>query len=257
MALVHMAQRLFLPGAKVSKNDQQLGNFKSDSGRFDSAGKVIVSKVRYWCIALDLSALPITLSDKLIPSGTDSDQVMQLQEIEQRIDQLARHMDFFDASLSVDLLYWLADDLLMKVDRMTMAHSVEARAPYLDPDLILKALALPRTYKLRGNMGKFILRKLLEKRFPGAIGKSLAWRKKHGFEAPVDSWLRKNLRECVEDRLSPAMLAKSGLLDVAFASKVKENFYSLSIDTPLRRKVWLLLCFQTWYELHETGFGFR
>ncbi len=195
--------------------------------------------------------------NKLIPSGTGSDQVMYLQEIEQRMTQLTRHMDFFDASLSVDLLYWLADDLLMKVDRMTMAHSVEARAPYLDPDLILKALALPRRYKLRGNEGKLVLRKLLEKRFPGTTGKSLAWRRKHGFEVPVDSWLRKNLRECVEDRLSPAMLAKSGLLDVAFASKVKENFYSLSIDTPLRRKLWLLLCFQTWYELHETGFGFR
>jgi asparagine synthase (glutamine-hydrolysing) len=157
----------------------------------------------------------------------------------------------------VDLLYWLADDLLMKVDRMTMAHGVEARAPYLDPDLISKALALPQRHKLRGKIGKFALRGLVEKRFSGAIGRSLAWRGKHGFEVPVDSWLRKNLRECVEDRLSPAMLAKSGLLDVAFALKVKESFYSSPANTPLRRKLWLLLCFQTWYALHETGFGFR
>jgi hypothetical protein len=61
----------------------------------------------------------------------------------------------------------------------------------------------------------------------------------------------------VEARLSPASLAKSGFIDVDFAMKLKENFYSSSVDTSLRRKLWMLLCFQTWYELHETGFGFR
>lgn len=193
----------------------------------------------------------------LIASNSKNDQVTYLQEMEQRIVQLAEHMDSFDASLSGDLLYWLADDLLMKVDRMTMAHSVEARAPYLDPDLILKALALPQNHKLQGNTGKVILRKLIERHFPGNVGKSLAWRKKHGFEVPVNSWLRNNLRECVEDRLSPVKLAKSGFLDVPLAVKLKENFYSSPAYSPLRRKLWMLLCFQTWYDLHESGFGFR
>jgi asparagine synthase (glutamine-hydrolysing) len=193
----------------------------------------------------------------LIPSGSDNGQVVYLKEIEQRIRQLEQYMDPFNASLSGDLLYWLADDLLMKVDRMTMANSVEARAPYLDPALILKALALPRDQKLRGKVGKFVLRKLVETHFPGDVGKSLAWRKKHGFEVPVSSWLRKNLRECVEDRLSPMSLARSGLFDVSFVAKLKDNFYSSPVDTPLRRKLWMLLCFQTWYEWHEKGFGFR
>jgi asparagine synthase (glutamine-hydrolysing) len=193
----------------------------------------------------------------LIPEGSDDNQVVYLQEMEQRIIQLERSMDPFDASLSGDLLYWLPDDLLMKVDRMTMAHSVEARAPYLDPHLILKALALPQKYKLQGNSGKYILRELVKKYFPGPVGKSLARRKKHGFEVPVGTWLRGNLRECVEDRLSPEKLAKSGLLDIGFATRLKENFYSTQADTPLRRKLWMLLCFQTWYELHEQGFGFR
>jgi len=193
----------------------------------------------------------------LIPSDNHKNQIAYLQEIEQRISQLQKYMNSFDASLTGDLLYWLVDDLLIKVDRMTMAHSVEARAPYLAPELILKALALPRKHKIRRNAGKIILRKLVEKHFPGAVGKTLAWRKKHGFEVPVDSWLRENLRECVEDRLSPQKLAESGLLDVTFAGKLKKNFYSSPVDTPLRRKLWMLLCFQTWYELHEAGFGFR
>ncbi len=193
----------------------------------------------------------------LISFNDKNNQVIRLQEIEQSIVQLAKHMDSFSASLSGDLLYWLADDLLMKVDRMTMAHSVEARAPFLDPELISRALALPAKYKLKGKTGKYMLRGLVEKHFPGEIGRSLAWRKKHGFEVPVSSWLRHNLRECVEDRLSPAKLAASGLLDTAFVLDLKKNFFASQADTPLRRKIWMLLCFQSWYEMHEVGFGFR
>ena len=166
-------------------------------------------------------------ADHTIKSLTSSNgnQLIRLQEIEQRIVQLGRYMDPLSASLSGDLLYWLADDLLMKVDRMTMAHSVEARAPFLDPELIGKALALPAKYKLKGKTGKHMLRELVEKHFPGEMGRSLAWRKKHGFEVPVSSWLRHNLRECVEDRLSPAKLGMSGLLDTAFVLDLKKNFY--------------------------------
>jgi asparagine synthase (glutamine-hydrolysing) len=184
-------------------------------------------------------------------------QLIRLQEIEQRIVRPTQYMDPFSASLSGDLLYWLADDLLMKVDRMTMAHSVEARAPFLDPELILKALALPAKHKLKGKTGKHMLRELVEKHFPADMGRSLAWRKKHGFEVPVSSWLHQNLRECVEDRLSPAKLVKSGLLDTAFVLDLKKNFYASKGDTSLRRKIWMLLCFQSWYEMHEAGFGFR
>ena len=195
--------------------------------------------------------------DDLILSNGDYHSMIYLQEIERRILELRRSMDHYSASLAGDLLFWLPDDLLMKVDRMTMAHSVEARAPYLAPDLMLKALALPPDQKLRGKNGKFLLRKLVESHFPGPVGQSLAWRKKHGFEVPVSSWLRNQLRELVEDRLSTTKLAKSGFLDMTLATKVKEKFFSSPTDTPLRRKLWALLCFQTWLEWHEAGFGFR
>jgi asparagine synthase (glutamine-hydrolysing) len=197
-----------------------------------------------------------TVGDLILPSGV-SHSMIYLQEMERRILELRQSMDHYSASLAGDLLFWLPDDLLMKVDRMTMAHSVEARAPYLAPDLMLKALALPPDQKLRGKNGKFILRKLVESHFPGPVGQSLAWRKKHGFEVPVSSWLRNQLRELVEDRLSTTKLAKSGFLDIALATKVKEKFFSSPTDTPLRRKLWALLCFQTWLEWHEAGFGFR
>ena len=108
-------------------------------------------------------------ADHTIKSLTSSNgnQLIRLQEIEQRIVQLGRYMDPLSASLSGDLLYWLADDLLMKVDRMTMAHSVEARAPFLDPELIGKALALPAKYKLKGKNRKAHAARAGGKAFPG------------------------------------------------------------------------------------------
>jgi asparagine synthase (glutamine-hydrolysing) len=193
----------------------------------------------------------------LIPVNGHPEIAVYLREIEEHIVQLERSAAGFEASLAGDLSYWLPDDLLMKVDRMTMAHSVEARAPFLDPPLINKALSLPHASKLRGNHGKLVLRNLVENHFPAETGRSLAWRKKHGFEVPLDAWLRTTLREAVEDRLSPAKLARSGLLDTDLALQVKKNFYSLPRNTALRRKLWLLLCFQTWYEGHENGFGYR
>lgn len=179
-----------------------------------------------------------------------------LLAMEQRLAQLNRHLSGLEASLSMDLLYWLTDDLLVKVDRMTMAHGVEARAPYLDPRLIASALSLARRHKIRGGHGKIILRQLVEKRFPDDLGSNLAWRKKHGFEVPVNRWLRENLRETVEDRLSPQKLSQAGFLNVPLATKLKENFYRSSSDTPLKRKLWMLLCFQSWHQQYRTGFGF-
>jgi asparagine synthase (glutamine-hydrolysing) len=194
---------------------------------------------------------------QLLASNGESRRIRYLEEMEDRLVQLGQHMDPYAASLSGDLLYWLTDDLLMKVDRMTMAHSVEARAPYLDPQLIVRALALPGRHKINGTYGKIVLRKLLEKYIPGDVGKALAWRPKHGFEVPVNSWLRNQLDEVVEDRLSPGKLSRSGLLDTAFVTRLKKNFHTGNADTSLRRKMWMLLCFQSWYEMHEAGFGFR
>ncbi len=105
-----------------------------------------------------------TLTDLFSANG-DSRLAVYLQEMERRISHLAQSMDPFSAALAGDLLYWLADDLLMKVDRMTMAHSVEARAPYLAPDLILKALALPPKFKIARKKWEVYSPQLCGKRF--------------------------------------------------------------------------------------------
>ena len=95
------------------------------------------------------------------------------------LDPLSRH-------LYVDAKTWLVDDILVKVDRSTMASSIEARAPFLDSDLVEYAASIPSRLKLNGSCGKYILKRVLEKYLP----KSTIYKKKAGFNAPVNIWLK-------------------------------------------------------------------
>jgi asparagine synthase (glutamine-hydrolysing) len=193
--------------------------------------------------------------DRLVPAA-GHEPSSYLKEMDVRLAELRLNLKSLAGSLSGDLLYWLTDDLLVKVDRMTMAHSVEARAPYLDPDLILGALSLSEKYKMNGREGKLLLRDIVQRSFPGEMGRSLARRKKHGFEVPVSEWLRVNLRDRAEEYLSPRKLSEVGLLDVTYVRQLWSSFLSSRNETPLRRKLWLILCLLSWFEWHKRHFGF-
>ncbi|HNY12113.1 MAG TPA: asparagine synthase (glutamine-hydrolyzing), partial [Candidatus Wallbacteria bacterium] len=95
-------------------------------------------------------------------------------------------LDPLSRNLYVDAKTWLADDILVKVDRATMASSIESRAPFLDSDLVEYAASIPSRFKLNGSCGKYILKRVLEKHLP----KSTIYKKKAGFNAPVNVWLK-------------------------------------------------------------------
>jgi glycosyltransferase involved in cell wall biosynthesis len=178
--------------------------------------------------------------NQLMPSINPEESVY-LKEMEGRIAGFRNKMGRFDGSLFSDLQYWLIDDLLVKVDRMTMAHSVEARTPYLDPDLMRAAFSLPEKYKLNRKRGKLILRNSVEKYFPIEISNKLANRKKHGFEVPVSEWLNTVLRERAEEQFSSRKISQSGLFEPNYVRKLWNSFLSTNTPTPIRRKLWLLL----------------
>ncbi|MDI6786232.1 MAG: asparagine synthase (glutamine-hydrolyzing) [bacterium] len=94
------------------------------------------------------------------------------------IDHLSQH-------LYVDAKTWLADDILVKVDRATMAFSIEARCPFLDSELVEYAASIPSKYKMNKLEGKYILKKMLEKYLPT----DTVYKRKSGFNAPVNIWL--------------------------------------------------------------------
>lgn len=111
--------------------------------------------------------------------------------------------------LALDQRYYLADDILYKVDRVSMAHSLEVRPPYLDPRIVEFAAQLPEEFKLRGGTSKYILRQLMKDKLP----KSVLTRPKIGFDIPIHHWFRAELRPLLLDTLNEAAVKRSGLFD--------------------------------------------
>ncbi len=128
---------------------------------------------------------------------------------------LSRHLEAADSEDAlfqaqyVDLKTYLPGDILVKVDRTSMAHSLEVRAPLLDHRLVEWGLRLPRSAKIRGAQGKWILKRALEPRLPHDI----LYRPKQGFSVPIAAWFRGKLRQRVETLILGEALADCGFFD--------------------------------------------
>jgi asparagine synthase (glutamine-hydrolysing) len=141
-----------------------------------------------------------------------------------------------------DLGGYLPDDVLVKLDRASMAVSLEARAPFLDHELVEFAWRLPAQLKIRSGQGKWVLRQLLARYLP----KSLFERPKMGFAIPVDAWLRNPLRDWAEAMLDPSRLGSHGLLDT---EAIRRCWHEHVIEGRQRQaQLWDVLMFQAWYE---------
>ncbi|MEO5936399.1 MAG: asparagine synthase-related protein, partial [Terriglobales bacterium] len=109
--------------------------------------------------------------------------------------------------LRFDQAYYLPDDILYKVDRMSMAHSVEVRPPFLDERIVRFAASLPEHLKLRGSDSKIVLRRLMENKLPPAI----LGRSKMGFDIPVHDWFRSSLKPFLLETINQDSVRESGL----------------------------------------------
>jgi asparagine synthase (glutamine-hydrolysing) len=143
---------------------------------------------------------------------------------------------------AIDAHVYLPDDILTKADRMSMAHSLEARVPYLDRTLVELAARLPSDVKLRGLSKKWVLKRALKDHVPAEILRA----KKRGFNVPVPSWLRGELRDVVADVLSPAALRRVGLFDPDVVQRMIREHDAMRVDHS--RPLWTLLVFMTWHD---------
>lgn len=141
-----------------------------------------------------------------------------------------------------DLVGYMTDDILCKVDRAAMAVSLETRAPLLDHRVVEFALGLPDQMKIRDGSGKWLLRQVLYRHVP----KQLIERPKQGFGVPIDSWLRGPLRQWAENLLNPARLDKEGFFNsVIVTQKWQEH---VSGKKNWQYWLWNILMFQAWQE---------
>ncbi len=142
----------------------------------------------------------------------------------------------------LDINFYLAEDILTKVDRASMAVSLEVRAPFLDPRIAEFAASIPLEYKLKGSQGKYILKKAMENLLP----KNILNRPKKGFGIPIAEWLKGRLNPLMRDLLAPDKLKKQGLFNEKFVQKlIKEHETNLASH---HKQLWTLLVFQLWYD---------
>jgi len=144
----------------------------------------------------------------------------------------------------VDRAVYLVDDLLVKTDRASMAHSLEARVPFCDPVVASFAHALPTRQKVRGLRKKVLLRKAAEPLLP----RSIVWGRKRGFSIPAAAWLRGELEPFAREMLSADTLRRQGLFDPRVVERLIDEHVARREDRS--RQLWGLLAFTLWHERH-------
>jgi asparagine synthase (glutamine-hydrolysing) len=154
-----------------------------------------------------------------------------------------------DRYLAVDQSYYLADDILYKTDRMSMAHSLEVRPPFLDHRIVEFAARLPQRLKIRGMKQKYLLKELMRGKLPEMV----LSRKKTGFDIPTHDWFRGVLRNLLMDTLTPEALRATGIFD-------SDAVHSLIRDHMERRvnvgyHLWGLLTLFLWMKRWKVGVG--
>jgi asparagine synthase (glutamine-hydrolysing) len=144
----------------------------------------------------------------------------------------------------VDLGIYLVDDLLVKTDRASMAHSLEARVPFLDPAVTSFAFSLPAKHRVNGFRKKVLLRKAVAPLVPEQIVRG----KKRGFSIPAAAWLRGELEPFARDTLSAETVGRQGYFDPRAVERVIDRHVRGEED--LSRQLWGLLAFTLWHERH-------
>jgi asparagine synthase (glutamine-hydrolysing) len=160
--------------------------------------------------------------------------------------------DRLAGQLRCDLRFYLAENILPKVDAMSMASSLEARVPYLDNEVIDLALAIPSGLKLRGGTRKWILRKAFEGRLP----KEILQRGKEGFSMPMKNWLNQQWNPLMHELLNADNFARDGLFDASYVGVLMQQHEARTHNHS--HLLWALMVFQLWrdrFASRADGFG--
>lgn len=156
---------------------------------------------------------------------------------------------YLDHILNVDMRLWLADDLLAKVDRATMAFSLEARVPYLGQDLVGWCTRLdPRLKVSDAGVAKAVLKRLAERYLP----RDIVYRSKQGFMMPLDRWMTHELKEEISSALGPEGIQRRGLIRPEAIARICAEHFSGKKNHATR--LWTLLVLERWFARYQPEF---
>jgi asparagine synthase (glutamine-hydrolysing) len=192
--------------------------------------------------------------------GADEKPALLTADVRRQLDgpdpetRLARHFERFadlpwpSQMMRFDAETYLPEDVLTKVDRMSMAHSIESRVPLLDNEVITFAASLPASLKIKNGRRKHVLKEVAATLLP----REILDRRKQGFGVPLGTWFRGNLRELFADTLlSPASLQR-GYFQPAFVRQIVDEHLSGKRDHTLR--LWQLVVFERWHQQYVNSF---
>jgi asparagine synthase (glutamine-hydrolysing) len=145
----------------------------------------------------------------------------------------------------LDLKLYFQESILVKVDRASMACSLEVRAPFLDHELVEFVMGLPSEWKLKGFTSKYILKRAVKKWLPDEIIK----RPKKGFGVPIAKWVKGPLKELFEDLLSSDRIRREGFFNHEYVNELLQDHLSNKRDN--RKQLWTLLVWELWVGYHH------
>ena len=205
-------------------------------------GARLDEKDRYWRFATLTNAADAR--QLLSESSRAQAAEAELAERKARILQHLRDGGDFNEFLYTDVQLVLPNDMLTKVDLMSMAHGLEVRVPFLDYTVVEFAFSLPTEYKIDGRLKK----KIVQDAFRSELPKELYNRPKHGFEVPLLKWMRNELQSLIQnDLLKDSFVAEQGIFNPAEVRKLKEKLFSTNPED-VHARLWGLIVFQYWWK---------
>jgi asparagine synthase (glutamine-hydrolysing) len=212
-----------------------------------SLGAKLSHKARYWKWAsiINEEKANYLLKEELIFNPQRiSDTAFEYKKRKEELLKNIRKDGNINDVLYTDMKMVLTNDMLRKVDSMSMANSLEVRTPFLDHRLVNFAFSLPIAFKINADMKKKILQDTFRSELPEEIYK----RPKHGFEVPLLGWFQNELRTTIEkDLLADDFIEEQGIFNVAATRELKQQLFSNNPED-VQATIWAIIVFNTWWK---------
>jgi asparagine synthase (glutamine-hydrolysing) len=182
----------------------------------------------------------LLFTPEILRTQTDDEIFSEVRIYDESNGGRLGRLDIVEQMMTLDATHYMSECVLFKVDRASMAASLETRAPFLDHTLVEFLMKLPIDLKLRGRTGKYILKQAMRDHLPADVIK----RPKKGFGMPVAKWVKGELRSLVRDAFAPDRIKQRGLFNPVYVQRLLDEHEKGTADH--RKLIWTLLMFELW-----------